>query len=197
LEVEYFKQSTVFIFCINFLLPSTSYLLYSGEMLTTPKLRTLEQAVARRNELRAAGQPVVLTNGVFDLLHPGHLCYLRAAAEGGALFIALNGDASVRVLKGPARPVQTTAERAYTLGALEFVDTLFVFDTPRLDREIRAIRPDIYVKAGDYTLEKLDPGERAALQEVGARIEFPPFLKGYSTTELIRKIAAAAKAGAM
>jgi bifunctional ADP-heptose synthase (sugar kinase/adenylyltransferase) len=122
---------------------------------------------------------------------------LRQAAARGALFIALNGDASVQVLKGPTRPVQTASERAYTLGALEFVDTLFVFDTPRLDAEIRALQPDIYVKAGDYTLAKLDPGERAALQEVKARIEFLPFLPGYSTTELIKKIAAAAKAGAM
>ncbi|HTB63034.1 MAG TPA: adenylyltransferase/cytidyltransferase family protein [Opitutales bacterium] len=155
----------------------------------TPKLRTLEAAVARREELRAAGTLVVLTNGVFDLLHPGHLHYLRAAAEkGGALFIALNGDASVRALKGPTRPVQKAPERAQNLGALDFVDTIFIFDTPRLDREIRAIRPDVYVKAGDYTLEKLDPGERAALQECGARIEFMSFLPGHSTTEIIKKM---------
>ncbi len=166
-------------------------------MLATPKLRTLAAAVARRAELRAAGRPVVLTNGCFDLVHPGHLFYLREAAGLGALFIALNGDASVQVLKGPTRPVQTAAERAYTLGALEFVDTLLVFDTPRLDHEIRALRPDIYVKAGDYTLDKLDPTERAALEEVGARIQFLPFLPGYSTTALIKKIAAAAQAGAL
>ena len=144
------------------------------------------------------GKTVVLTNGVFDLLHPGHLYYLRKAAElGGALFIAINGDASVKALKGPARPVQTAEERAYALGALEFVDTLLVFDTPRLDGEIRALRPDVYAKAGDYSLDKLDPGERQALEEVGARIEFLPFLAGYSTTGLLKKIAAAAKAGAI
>jgi D-glycero-beta-D-manno-heptose 1-phosphate adenylyltransferase len=167
-------------------------------MLATPKLRSLAAAVARREKLRVAGTTVVLTNGVFDLLHAGHLHYLRAAAEkGGALFIALNGDASVRALKGPTRPVQTSAERAYALGALEFVDTVFIFDTPRLDKEILKLKPDIYVKAGDYTLDKLDPGERTALEKVGAKIKFLPFLKGYSTTELIKKIAAAAKAGAM
>jgi D-glycero-beta-D-manno-heptose 1-phosphate adenylyltransferase len=166
--------------------------------LANPKLRSLTDAAARRAELRAAGRAVVLTNGCFDLLHPGHLYYLRAAAAlGGALFIALNGDASVRVLKCPARPVQSASERAYALGALEFVDTVFVFDTPRLDREIRALRPDIYTKAGDYSLDKLDSGERAALQETGARIEFLPFLPGYSTTELLRKIAAAASAGSL
>jgi len=167
-------------------------------MLDNPKLRSLADAVARREKLRAEGTTVVLTNGVFDLLHAGHLHYLRAAAaRGGALFIALNGDASVRALKGPTRPVQTSAERAYALGALEFVDTVFVFDTPRLDQEIRALKPDLYVKAGDYTVEKLNPAERAALEAIGAKIEFMPFLKGYSTTELIKKIAAAAKAGAM
>jgi rfaE bifunctional protein nucleotidyltransferase chain/domain len=167
-------------------------------MLQTPKLRTLAEAVARREILRIAGERVVLTNGVFDLLHPGHLHYLRAAAElGQALFIAINGDASVQALKGPTRPVQTVAERAYTLGALEFVDTLLVFNTPRLDAEIRALRPDVYAKAGDYTLEKLDPGERQALEAVGAQIHFLPFLPGYSTTGLLKKIAAAAQAGAM
>jgi rfaE bifunctional protein nucleotidyltransferase chain/domain len=167
-------------------------------MLANPKLLSLAAAVARREQLRAAKMTVVLTNGVFDLLHVGHLHYLRAAAaKGGALFIALNGDASVRALKGPTRPVQPAEERAYALGALEFVDTVFTFDTPRLDAEIRALQPDVYVKAGDYTLEKLNPDERRALEDVKAKIEFLPFLPGYSTTELIRKIAAAAKAGAM
>jgi D-glycero-beta-D-manno-heptose 1-phosphate adenylyltransferase len=158
------------------------------------KLRTLADAVARREELRAAGKLVVLTNGVFDLLHPGHLHYLTAAAEkGGALFIALNGDASVRALKGPTRPVQSAPVRAAALGALAFVDTVFIFDTPRLDREIRALRPDLYVKAGDYTLDKLDPGERAALEEAKTRIEFLPFLPGHSTTEIIKKMGAGTK----
>jgi len=153
------------------------------------KLRTLADAVARREQLRAAGKLVVLTNGVFDLLHPGHLHYLTAAAEkGGALFIALNGDASVRALKGPTRPVQSAPVRAAALGALAFVDTVFIFDTPRLDREIRALRPDLYVKAGDYTLDKLDPGERAALEESNTRIEFLPFLPGHSTTEIIKQM---------
>ena len=157
--------------------------------MTYSKLRSLAEAIARREQLRSAGTTVVLTNGVFDLLHPGHLHYLRAAADkGGALFIALNGDNSVRALKGPTRPVQAAPVRAEALAKLDYVDTIFGFDTPRLDREIKAIRPDVYVKAGDYTLEKLDPGERAALEEVGARIEFMPFLPGHSTTGLIEKM---------
>jgi len=157
--------------------------------MATSKLRSLADAVVRREQLRSKGTTVVLTNGVFDLLHPGHLHYLQAAAKKGqALFIALNGDNSVRALKGPTRPVQSAPVRAEALGKLDYVDTIFGFDTPRLDQEICAIRPDVYVKAGDYTLEKLDPGERAALEEVGAKIEFMPFLPGHSTTGLIEKL---------
>jgi len=135
---------------------------------------------------------VVLTNGVFDLLHTGHLYYLQKARElGDALIVALNGDASVRALKGPTRPVQNEEERAYALAALACIDGVVIFREPRLTAEIRALRPDVYSKAGDYTLEKLDPDERAALEEVGARIEFLPFLPGFSTTALIAKIKAA------
>ncbi len=153
---------------------------------------TLAQAMAWREGLRAAGRRVVLTNGVFDLLHTGHLYYLqRARALGDALIIALNADASTRALKGPHRPVQSEEQRAYALGALACVDAVTVFREPRLTAEIRALRPDIYCKAGDYTLEKLDPGERAALEAVGARIEFMPFLPGFSSTALIAKIKAA------
>lgn len=164
----------------------------SSLVLSNPKLLVIEAAVARRAELRAAGRKVVLTNGVFDLLHTGHLYYLqKARALGDALFIALNGDVSVRALKGPLRPVQSEEQRAYALAALACVDAVFVFNTPRLDAEIRALAPDVYCKAGDYTLEKLDAGERGALQGVGARIEFLPFLADFSTTALIAKIKAA------
>ena len=160
--------------------------------LENPKLLTLDAAVARRAQLRAAAKTVVLTNGVFDLLHTGHLYFLqKARALGDVLFIALNADASVRTLKGPLRPVQNEAQRAYALAALACVDAVFVFSTPRLDAEIRALRPDIYCKAGDYTLERFDPGERTALEKTGAKIEILPFLPGFSTTNLIAKIKAA------
>lgn len=153
---------------------------------------TLAQAVAAREKLRGAGQRLVLTNGVFDLLHTGHLFFLQQArALGGALFVALNADASVKQLKGPARPLQGEIERAYALGALSCVDGIVIFREPRLTAEILALKPDLYTKAGDYTLEKLDPAERAALQKIGARMEFLPFLPGFSTTNLIAKIKAA------
>lgn len=164
----------------------------------TPKLLSLEDAVARREALRKQGKRVVLTNGVFDLLHTGHIYFLKkAAALGDALFIAVNADESVKALKGPTRPIQNVIERAYLLGNLEFVDTVFTFGTPRLNAEIDAIRPDVYAKAGDYTLETLNPDERAALERAGADIRFMPFLEGYSTTSLIAKIAAAAAAKAL
>ena len=160
--------------------------------LDNPKLRNLEHSVTQRQKLRAAGRRVVLTNGVFDLLHTGHIYYLqKARALGDALFVALNSDASVRALKGPKRPVQSEEARAFALGALACVDGVVIFNEPRLTAEIRALRPDVYCKAGDYTLEKLDAGERAALEEVGAKITFLPFLPGFSTTELIAKIKAA------
>lgn len=162
--------------------------------LDNPKLLTLPGAMVERERLRAAGRRVVLTNGVFDLLHPGHLYYLqKARALGDALFIALNGDVSVRTLKGPTRPIQDEQQRAYALGALTCVDAIVVFNQPRLTAEVRALQPDVYCKAGDYTLEKLNAEERAALQEVGAEIRFLPFLPGFSTTDLIAKIKAAAE----
>lgn len=160
--------------------------------LENPKLFTLDAAVAQRGRWRAAGKKVVLTNGVFDLLHTGHLYYLQQArALGDALVIALNSDASVKALKGPLRPVQTEEQRAYALGALACVDAVVIFREPRLTGEIRALRPDVYCKAGDYTLEKLNGEERAALEELGVRIEFMPFLPGFSTTQLIARIKAA------
>jgi rfaE bifunctional protein nucleotidyltransferase chain/domain len=167
--------------------------------LDNPKLLTLEEAVSWRQKQGSAGQRVVLTNGVFDLLHTGHLYFLKEAKrEGDALIIALNSDESVRKLKGPLRPVQTEEQRAYALGALECVDAIVVFRQARLAAEIRALGPDIYCKAGDYlknplnpTEHKLNPEEVAALEAVKARIKFLAFLPGFSTTTLIARIKAA------
>jgi rfaE bifunctional protein nucleotidyltransferase chain/domain len=154
----------------------------------------LTAAVARREQLRAEGKTVVLTNGVFDLLHPGHRHYLKYASKlGGALFVALNSDASTRRLKGPERPVEPQQTRAEALARISYVDTVIIFDEVRLVREITALQPDIYCKAGDYTLEKLDPGERSALAAAGADIQFMPFLPGHSTTAKIRQMKAEGK----
>ncbi|HEY9154406.1 MAG TPA: adenylyltransferase/cytidyltransferase family protein [Opitutaceae bacterium] len=161
-------------------------------MLPNAKLFSLESAVTWREQLRAEGKRVVLTNGVFDLLHTGHLHYLQQArALGDALVIALNSDASVRELKGPLRPIQNEEQRAFALAATWFVDGIVVFREKRLTAEILRLCPDVYCKAGDYTLEKLNPEERAALEKVGAKIQFLRFLEGFSTTNLIEKIKAA------
>ena len=143
----------------------------------------------RRETLRAEGKTLVLTNGCFDLLHPGHISYLaEAAGLGDELWIGINGDESVRSLKGPSRPVLGERERTYALKSLRSVSEVFVFPNPRLTDEIRLLRPEVYAKAGDYTLESLNPEERGALEENGTAIHFLPFLEGFSTTELIRKI---------
>ena len=152
-------------------------------------LLSLEDACSWRQTLRSSGRRLVVTNGCFDLMHRGHAQYLAAArAEGEALLVLLNSDASVRRLKGPSRPVNSELDRAYMLGALASVDRVVIFDGSRCHRELAALAPDVYVKAGDYTLEKLYPGERAALEAAGSRIVFMPFVAGYSTTELIERI---------
>lgn len=158
-------------------------------VLENSKLYSLNESVGIRKRLRDEGKTFVLTNGCFDLLHPGHVNYLREAkCRGDVLWIALNSEGSVQALKGAARPVMTDAERAYMLAGLECVDGIVIFNTIRLDNEIRQLKPDLYVKAGDYTLETLNVEERKALDEVGARVEFIPFLQGFSTTNFIKKI---------
>ncbi len=158
-----------------------------------PKLLSLEAADKERLKLKKEGRSLVITNGCFDLLHPGHLYFLQEAAKQGfELWIMLNSDASVQKLKGPQRPVQGELERAYGLAALECVAKVVIFSTPRLTQEILTLKPDAYVKAGDYTLETLDSEEREALEKVGASIQFLPFLEGFSTTSLIQKICDAA-----
>ena len=167
--------------------------------LDNPKLRNLAGTTEWREEQRRAGHRVVLTNGVFDLLHTGHLHFLKEArSEGHALIVALNSDESVRALKGPLRPVQTEEQRAYALGALECVDAIVIFREQRLTNEILAIKPDVYCKAGDYLRDvlnpldhKLNPAEHEALVGVEARIRFLAFLPGFSTTQLIARIKAA------
>jgi rfaE bifunctional protein nucleotidyltransferase chain/domain len=163
--------------------------------LPNPSLMTLPEAVRVRARLRRAGGKLVLTNGVFDLLHPGHTSYLaqarKLAGRNGLLFVALNSDRSVKALKGPLRPILDERSRAYNLGQLGSVDGVVIFRRRRLSHEIRALRPDIYAKAGDYTLATLDPEEREALESVGAKIKFLPFLRGFSTTALIARIRAA------
>jgi rfaE bifunctional protein nucleotidyltransferase chain/domain len=136
---------------------------------------------------REAGKRVVLTNGVFDLLHPGHLSYLRRAKElGDVLVVGVNGDGSAGRLKGPARPLVGEADRAELLSALEPVDLVVVFDELRADDLIRKVRPDVYVKGGDYSPETLPEAPTAA--ELGVEVRLINYVAGFSTSALLQRI---------
>lgn len=151
-------------------------------------LHTPEALLQWRETLRKEGRRLVLTNGCFDLLHRGHAQYLLGARNAGdALLVLLNSDESVRALKGPTRPVNTQEDRAYLLACLSFVDGVYIFSSSRCDQEIALIQPDIYAKGADYTVEKLDKGELAALQSCDAKIAFIPLVPGLSTTILLAR----------
>ena len=147
---------------------------------------TLEDAVAWRNELRSQNKKLVVTNGCFDILHRGHVEYLNESAGlGDAMLLLVNSDVAVRALKGEGRPINDEVSRAFVLCGLESVDRAVIFDSCDCHNELAAIKPDIYVKGGDYTLDTLNKLERNALLEAGAVICFKPFVKGFSTTNII------------
>ncbi|MCQ2380337.1 MAG: adenylyltransferase/cytidyltransferase family protein [Victivallaceae bacterium] len=153
------------------------------------RVMTVDEAVSWRDGLRKSGLRLVVTNGCFDILHRGHVDYLdRAKALGDKLLVLVNSDASVRSLKGPERPVNPESDRAFVIASLRSVDAAVVFDGTRCDRELALLSPDVYAKAGDYTLDKLDPSERKSLEECGAKIEFMPFVAGRSTTGILNRI---------
>lgn len=153
------------------------------------KIQSVADLVRQREALAAQGRRLVFTNGCFDLLHVGHVRYLQAArALGDALVVAVNGDASVRALKGPSRPIHPEEDRAEVLAALGCVDFVVLFDTERVTELVRAIRPHLYAKGGDYTAESLNPEERAALDAVGAEIRILPLVPGRSTTATLERM---------
>ena len=153
------------------------------------KILDADSLATRADALRAQGLKLVLTNGCFDLLHVGHVRYLQAArALGDKLAVALNGDASVRALKGDGRPLNSEADRAEIMAALECVDYVVVFPEVRVTRLLEKVRPSIYVKGGDYTVDTLDPDERRALEKIGAEIRILPFEQGRSTSGLIERM---------
>ena len=149
------------------------------------------EAAAFADRARAAGQRVVFTNGVFDLLHPGHLRYLqRARALGDVLIVAINTDASVRANKGPSRPITPENERAEILAALECVDavTLFGEDTPHAI--ITAIQPDVLVKGADWAHDAIVG--RDVVEARGGRVVRIEVEQGYSTTSIVQRIRSSA-----
>jgi D-beta-D-heptose 7-phosphate kinase/D-beta-D-heptose 1-phosphate adenosyltransferase len=138
-------------------------------------------------ELRKTGKRIVFTNGVFDLLHPGHLRYLKAArAEGDALIVGVNSDSSVRANKGPARPVTPEAERAEILAALGPVDAVVVFDEETPADIVRALEPDVLVKGADWPTDQIVG--RDTVEARGGRVVLVPVETGYSTTAILERI---------
>ncbi len=136
---------------------------------------------------RAKGAAVVFTNGCFDVLHAGHVRYLtKARAMGDFLVIGLNSDASVRRLKGEGRPIVSEADRAEVLDALRAVDIVTIFDETTAEELVRLVKPDVYVKGGDYSIDTLP--EAKIVQEAGGRVELIPFVEGHSTTNVIERI---------
>jgi rfaE bifunctional protein nucleotidyltransferase chain/domain len=153
------------------------------------RVMSLEVAVEYRRQLRTAGQTVVFTNGLFDLLHMGHLDYLqRARALGDSLIVGLNSDASSRALKGAAHPILSQEERSQLLAALRAVDAVVIFDELTASNLLRALEPDIYVKGGDYATKTWP--ERETALTLGCRVELIPFLEGHSTSRIVERIVA-------
>ena len=138
-------------------------------------------------DARVAGRRIVFTNGVFDILHPGHLRYLQAArAHGGLLIVGLNSDASVRRNKGPGRPINPEEERAEVLSALTCVDAVSVFDDDTPADIIRRVQPDVLVKGADWPADQIVG--RDTVEARGGKVVLEPVEAGYSTTALIARV---------
>ena len=153
------------------------------------KLLSLDALAQKANELRAGGSRLVATNGCFDLLHVGHVRYLQAARRlGDALVVGINGDASVRALKGESRPLNRESDRAEVLAALDCVDFVTIFPDVRATEFLKLAQPAVYVKGGDYKPETLDADERTTLQQMQSEIRIIPFEAGYSTSGLIERM---------
>ena len=151
------------------------------------KVLTIPQMLDERERLRAARARLVFTNGVFDLLHVGHVRYLaQARALGDALVVAINSDRSVRELKGPERPVFAEAERAEILAALRNVDYVVIFDDISPRSLIKQLLPDVLVKGGDYKIDEIHGREE--VEAAGGQVISLPFVPGASTTSLIKRV---------
>jgi D-beta-D-heptose 7-phosphate kinase/D-beta-D-heptose 1-phosphate adenosyltransferase len=151
------------------------------------KIKTLDELVPIVAAAKRDGKTVVFTNGCFDLLHRGHVHLLRQAkAFGDILVVALNSDGSVQRIKGPTRPILPEIDRLALIGAMEMVDYVILFDEPDPYRVIKGLRPDVLVKGGDWGADEIVGSD--VVKEDGGRVEVVPYLKGFSTTEIIEKI---------
>jgi D-glycero-beta-D-manno-heptose 1-phosphate adenylyltransferase len=156
------------------------------------KLKSLSQLRTIVTRDRKKGRTIVLANGGFDLVHAGHVRYLRAAkALGDVLIVALNSDASIRKLKGPGRPVLPAKERAEIIGSFAVVDYVTIFGEPNVERILLALRPDVHAKGSDYTRATVP--ERETVRSYGGRIAIAGGPKIRSTSEVIPRIVARMK----
>ena len=151
------------------------------------KILSLDELLGVREGLRAAGKTLVFTNGVFDLLHVGHVRYLAAArALGDALVVAVNSDGAVRKLKGEGRPIVNEHERAEILAALRQVDFVTLFDDVSPRSLVARLLPDVLVKGGDYALDEIHGREE--VEAAGGRVVSLPFIAGASTTNILDRM---------
>jgi rfaE bifunctional protein nucleotidyltransferase chain/domain len=156
-------------------------------MTDSERILDLESAARWREGQRAAGRRVVFTNGVFDLVHAGHVAYLAwARAQGDALMVGLNTDASVRALKGPERPLVTFADRAAVIAALRSVDAVVGFSERTPEVLLERVRPDVHVKSAQYRVDDLP--ERVVVLQHGGEIRLAPHVAGKSTTDIVADI---------
>jgi rfaE bifunctional protein nucleotidyltransferase chain/domain len=152
------------------------------------RVLTLEELVQMRARWRAQGLRLVLTNGTFDLLHVGHVRYLEAARElGDILVVGINSDRSVQAYKGPGRPVVPQDERAEVVAALRCVDYTVIFDEPTASRLVGALRPEVYVKGGDYAPGGKPLPEAEMVKAYGGQVCIVPYVPGHSASDLIRR----------
>jgi rfaE bifunctional protein nucleotidyltransferase chain/domain len=148
-----------------------------------------EKLPAWREEKKQRGKKVVATNGCFDLLHVGHVRFLQEAkALGDVLIVGVNGDASVRELKGEGRPVNGEADRAEVVAGLGCVDAAVIFPEKRATRFLESVKPDLYVKGGDYQADQLDKDELEAVTKGGGRVQVLDLTPGRSTTAVLQKL---------
>jgi D-beta-D-heptose 7-phosphate kinase/D-beta-D-heptose 1-phosphate adenosyltransferase len=156
-------------------------------LMTTSKILSGEDLLAERARLRAAGRKLVFTNGVFDILHVGHVRYLeQARALGDALVVAINSDRTVRELKGDGRPLMNQDERAEVIGAMRAVSYVTIFDDVSPRSLIAELLPDVLVKGGDYALDAIHGREE--VEAAGGRVVSLPFVQGLSTSKIIERM---------
>ena len=151
------------------------------------KIKTIRELKKIAENLKKQNKRIVTTNGVFDILHMGHLRYLQEAKKlGDILIVAINSDSSVRKIKGPKRPLNNENDRAEMLASLQCIDFVAIFDEENPIKFLEEVKPDVHAKGGDYKMSQII--EKGTVEKNNGKIVLIPMVKGYSTTEFINKI---------